>query len=167
MHRSLAICFVLSAAGSLLPALVRAEVQEVAILASAHDSPREACLGPVRFSAPGGMAIRSAEELAALSSEPAAARDAARQKALEAELARVLEVSGIDWNKQMVLAVQGTPGTRLDRVHFESVTLDGKVLTVAWKVKQRPPHAGPGTPVALILVERCEGEVKFVEVGQK
>ena len=64
-------------------------------------------------------------------------------------------------NKHMVLAVRGQPGTKADQVHFDSLRIDGKVLTVAWKVKQRPPHAGPGTPIAIILVDRFDGEVKF------
>jgi hypothetical protein len=80
---------------------------------------------------------------------------------MEAELAKLLEVDAIDWRKQMVLAVRGEPGTKADRVHFDSLKVEGKVLTVAWKVKQRPPHAGTGTPIALILVDRFDGEVKF------
>ena len=105
--------------------------------------------------------IRSAEELVAHSGKPKSAKDAAVQKAMEAELTKLLEVERIDWSKQMVLAVRGEPGTRADRVHFDSLKVEGKVLTVAWKVKQRPPHAGLGTPIALILVERFDGEVKF------
>jgi len=108
-----------------------------------------------------GVVIRSAEELVAHSSRPDSAKDPTVQKAMQAELVKLLEVESIDWNKQMVLAVRGEPGTKADRVHFDSLKVEGKVLTVAWKVKQRPPHAGPGTPIALILVERFDGEVKF------
>ena len=47
------------------------------------------------------------------------------------------------------------------------MTIEDKVLTVSWKVKARPPHAGPGTPIALILVERFDGEVRFVPSASK
>src|SRR5262249_21350769 len=131
-------------------------------IASAQDSPREASIGPVQLKDYGGVVIRSAEELVAYSSKPDAAKDPAVRKAVEAELVKLLEVDGIDWGKQMVLAVRGEPGTKADRVHFDALKVEGKVLTVAWKVRPRPPHAGPGTPIALILVPRFDGEVKFV-----
>src|SRR5262245_60685706 len=56
-----------------------------------------------------GVVIRSAEELVAHSAKPDAAKDPAVQKATEAELAKFLNVAGIDWGKQMVLVVQGHP----------------------------------------------------------
>ena len=146
----------------LLPASLYAEdAREVKIIASAQDSPRAVSIGPVQLNSYGGVVIRSAEELVAHSSRPDSAKDPTVQKAMQAELVKLLEVESIDWNKQMVLAVRGEPGTKADRVHFDSLKVEGKVLTVAWKVKQRPPHAGPGTPIALILVERFDGEVKF------
>jgi hypothetical protein len=137
------------------------EARELQIIASAQDSPRAATIGPVQLKDYGGVVIHSAEELVALSSKAKAAKEPKVQKETEAELAKLLEVDAIDWSKQMVLAVRGEPGTKADRVHFDSLKVEGKVLTVAWKVKQRPPHAGPGTPIALILVERFDGEVKF------
>jgi hypothetical protein len=152
----------LAVACAVLAAPLRAEdAPEVKIIASAQDSPREASIGPVRLDNYGGVVIRSAEELVAHSSKPDAAKDPAVRKEVEAELARVLEVDAIDWGKQMVLAVRGVPGTGADRVHFDSLKVEGKVLTVAWRVRQRPPHAGPGTPIAVILVTRFDGEVKF------
>ena len=163
MSRSLQLsvaCFV--AAWAALPALLRAEdARELTIIASAQDSPRTANIGPVQLDNYGGVVIRSAEELVAMSSKPDAAKDPTVQKAMEVQLAKLLEMDAIDWSKQMVLAVRGEPGTKADRVHFDSLKVEGKILTVAWKVKQRPPHAGPGTPIALILVERFDGEVKF------
>jgi hypothetical protein len=138
-----------------------ADARELAIIASAQDSRREADIGPVRLADFGGVVIRSGEDLVAQSGKPDARKDIAVQKAMTAELAKVLDVDTVDWKTQMVLAVRGVPGTKADRVHFDSLTVEGKVLTVAWKVKQRPPHAGPGTPIALILVERFDGEVKF------
>ena len=159
LYRSFA-CLVVACA--VLPAPLGAEdARELKILASAQDSPRAASIGPVYLKDLGGVVIRNAAELVVLSSKPKAAQDPAVQKAMEAELARLLEVDAIDWSNQMVLAVRGEPGTKADRVHFDSLKVEGKVLTVAWKVRQRPPHAGPGTPIALILVERFDGEVKF------
>jgi hypothetical protein len=144
------------------PAPGAEKTRELTIIASAQDSPRcGANIGPVRLNDSGGVVIRSAEGLVAHSSKPDSAKDPAVQKAMEAELAKLLEVDAIDWNKQMVLAVRGQTGTRSDRIHFESLRVEDKALTVAWKVKQRPPHAGPGTPIALILVERFDGDVKF------
>jgi hypothetical protein len=67
----------------------------------------------------------------------------------------------------MVLGVRGEPGTKADKIHFDSLTIESQVLTVAWKVRPRPPHAGPGTPIALILVDRFDGDVKFVLAGRK
>jgi hypothetical protein len=135
--------------------------QELRIIARAPDSPRAAGIGPVELKDPGGVVIRNAEELAAHSSRAKSARNRTVQKEVEAELAKLLGVAAIDWGKQMVLAVRGEPGTEADRVRFDSLKVKGKVLTVAWKVKPRPPHARPGTPIALILVDRFDGDVKF------
>jgi hypothetical protein len=160
-------CLRISVAGlviacAVLPAPLRADdAKELKIIASARDSPRAAAIGPVQLKDYGGVVIRSAEELVASSSKAKSAKDPAVQKEVEAELAELLAVDAIDWSKQMVLAVRGEPGTKADRVHFDALKIEGKVLTVAWKVKQRPPHAGPGTPIALILVERFDGDVKF------
>jgi hypothetical protein len=146
---------------SVLAAPLRAEDGEWTIIASAQDSPRATNIGPVQLNEFGGVVIRSAADLVTHSGKPDAVKDTAVRKALETELAELLKVDAIDWSKQMVLAVRGEPGTKADRIHFESLRVEGKVLTIAWKVKQRPPHAGPGTPIALILVERFDGEVKF------
>jgi hypothetical protein len=132
-----------------------AEPRELTILASAYDSPRADHIGPVRLDGYGGIAIRGPDDLAAHAANPG------DRKALEAELAKILDVDGIDWTKQMVLAVRGEPGTKADRIHFDSLRVEGGVLTVSWTLKQRPPHAGAGTPIALVLVERVAGEVKF------
>lgn len=162
MFRSLKASAACVLALATVPALVRAESpRELTVIATAQDSPREASIGPVQLSTYGGVVIRSAEELVATSGKPGSAKDAAVQKEMSKELAKLLDVDAIDWSKQMVLAVRGEPGTKADRVHFDSITVEGKLLTVAWKVKQRPPHAGPGTPIALVLVDRFDGEVKF------
>jgi hypothetical protein len=141
--------------------------KELKVLASAQDSPRAANIGPIHLEENSSVVIRSAAELVAASSKPKSAKNPAVQKEMAAELAKLVEVEAIDWNKQMVLAVRGEPGTKADRVHFDSLKIEGNVLTVAWKVRPRPPHAGPGTPIAWNLLERFDGEVKFVASGQK
>lgn len=142
------------------------ESREVTVIASAFDSPRESEIGPVRMVETGGVVIRNLQDLVTMSAYAESAKSSGVRKELEVELARALGVDSIDWTKQMVLALRGESGTRLDRIHVESLKAEGKVLTISWKVKQRPPHAGPGSPVALLLVDRFE-EVKFVEVGRK
>src|SRR5262249_19775499 len=75
-----------------------------------------------------GVVIRSAEELVAHSGKPDSAKDAAVQKALEAELAKFLNVESIDWKKQMVLAVQGHPSNGdSGSIKFELPKIEGKV----------------------------------------
>lgn len=163
MFRCSQLLAALAAAWLALPAPAPADdARELAVLATAQDSPTEGAIGPVRLAEFGGVVIRSPEELVARSARPGSAKDPAVQKETAAKLARLLQVEAIDWKKQMVIAVRGEPGTRADRVHVESLRVEGKVLTVTWKVKQRPPHAGPGTPIAVLLVERFDGEVKFV-----
>lgn len=137
------------------------EAHDVKIIAAAQDSPNVGNIGPIHLEQNATIVIRSAEELVARSTKATTAKDAATQKEMQTELAKLLQVDAIDWRTQMVVAVRGEPGTKADRVHFDSLKIEGKVLTVAWKVKQRPPHAGPGTPIALILVDRFDGEVKF------
>lgn len=137
------------------------DARELKIIASAQDSQRAENIGPVQLNEFGGVVIRNAQDLVIYSSKPDSANDPAVQKELQSELAKLLHVDAIDWSKQMVLAVRGEPGTKADRIHFDSLRVEAKVLTVAWKVKQRPPHAGTGTPIAVILIERFNGEVKF------
>jgi hypothetical protein len=158
----------LLAGWGLLLATARADdIRELAVFATAQDSTRAANVGPVRLDGPGGVVIRSADELVARSPRAEAAKDPAVQKEIEAELAKALQLDAIDWGKHMAVAVRGEPGTRADKVRFDSLKVENKVLTVAWKVIPRPPHAGPGTPLAVILVERFDGEVRFVPSGQK
>ena len=162
MSRRLMLSVACLVACAVVYAPSRAEdAREMKIIASAQDSQRAANIGPIQLNGYGGVVIRSAEDLVAHSDKPDSAKDAAVQKAMTAELAKLLQIDAIDWKTHMVLAVRGEPGTKADRVHFDSLRIEGKVLTVAWKVKQRPPHAGTGTPIALILVERFDGEVKF------
>jgi len=77
---------------------------------AAHDSPLEAGIGPVQLRGEEGVVIRDAEQLVARSAKPDSAKDPTMQKEMEAELAKVLDVSAIDWSKQMVLALRGNRG---------------------------------------------------------
>src|SRR5437762_1341042 len=99
MSRCLQLCVtVLLVACVVRPAPLRAEGdRELKIIASAQDSPRAATIGPVQLNDYGGVVIRSAEDLVARSSKPDSAKDPAVQKAMEAELAYLLEVDAIDW----------------------------------------------------------------------
>lgn len=155
MSRTLHVCVLAIFAAP----IVAGETKEMSVIAIAHESQLDAGVGPIQMKELGGIVIRSSQELAALSTE-------SDQRKIEAELAKVLEVSTIDWNKQMVIALRGVQGTKLDRIHIESLKVEGKALTVSWKIKQRPPHAGPGSPVAVLLVDRFDDEVKFVEIGR-
>src|SRR5262245_3706220 len=163
MNRRFRISWAFVAVCAVWRASLAAEpIKECNIIALAQDSTRAGNIGPVQLDEPGTAVIRSAEELVARSSKAGSAKDVAVQKELEAELANLLNIESFDWSKQMVLVVRGEPGTKADKVRFSSLTIDNNVLTVAWRVIPRPPHAGPGTPIALILVDRFDGEVKFV-----
>jgi formylglycine-generating enzyme len=111
-----------------------------------------------------GVVIRSAEELVTHSTKPDAAKDPAVQKATESDLAKRLNVAGIDWSKQMVLAVQGHPGNgEYGVIKFDPPRIEGKILLVHWKQENRvsrPSYRGP--PTGFALVERFEGEVNLV-----
>jgi hypothetical protein len=103
-----------------------------------------------------GVVVRSAEELVALTDKKKSAKDPEVQKEMEAELAKLLKVETIDWNKQIVLGVIGEG--------FDSLKSDGKILTVTFVPFREPGgRAVPPTPKVLVLLERFEGEVKFVK----
>jgi len=72
MFRSLqAVVISLSAAWVLIPGMLRAdEAKELSIRAAAHDGPLEAVIGPVQLRDQGGVVIRNAHELVAMSTRP-------------------------------------------------------------------------------------------------
>src|SRR4051794_986447 len=111
-------CLVLAGAVGSLNA---EEARELKILATAQDSPRADNIGPVRLNNVGGIVIRSAEELVAASAKAGSAKDAVVQGEILAELAKLLQVDGIDWSTQMIVAVRGESGTKADRIHFEAL----------------------------------------------
>jgi formylglycine-generating enzyme required for sulfatase activity len=134
---------------------------ELKILASASDAEPEF----VRLkSNDSGIAIRSAQEFAALASKLGKARGDGAAKEMESELTKRLNVASIDWTKQMVLVVQGHP-TRGEHgtVKFEPLSVDAKTLIVHWHQEHRAFRAAyQGPPIGFALVERLEGAVRFV-----
>jgi hypothetical protein len=143
------------AAWSVLPAALADDAKELKPIATAKDNSRSASIGPFLLKTD-GVVIRTAEELVALTTKAKSAKDEAVQKEMEAELAKLLKVETIDWNKQMVLGVIGEG--------FESLTTDGKVLTATFVPFKEPGgRAAPPAPKVLVLVARFEGEVKFVK----
>ena len=139
---------------TILTAPARAEdARELKPIASAKDNERSSTIGSF-YLRKDGVVIRSAEELVALTGKEKARKDPAVQKAMEAELARLLKVEAIDWNKQIVLGIIGEG--------FESLKTDGKVLTATFIPFNEPlTRAIPPTPKVLVLIGRFEGEVRF------
>ena len=161
MFRGLQRSFTCLVAGlMILPATARAQdTKDVKAIATAKDSSRNGSFGPFYLKREGAV-IRNAEELVASSVRAKFAKDPEVQKAMEAELAKILKVDAIDWSKQMVLGVIGEG--------FDPVTIDGKVLTATFvPFEERPMRAIPPIPKTLLLVERFEGEVKFVAKKKK
>jgi hypothetical protein len=111
-----------------------------------------------------GVVVHSAEELVARTSKAKSSKDPAVQNEMETELAKILKVKAIDWNKQMVLGMI-TEG-------FDSLKTDGKILTATFVPYKEDPRAaatraGPAPPKVLVLIERFEGDVKFVKKKEK
>jgi hypothetical protein len=97
--------------------------------------------------------IRSPEELAKVTGQPA---DAA-----EKALTQALKVDKIDWQTQMVVVVTGgTKNTGGYSVEITGVTLKGDALTVSWKLNT-PKPGQPVTqaithPAQAVLVEKAD-----------
>jgi hypothetical protein len=155
MSRGLRYFAYLIGAWAILPAVVRAEdVKELKSIATAKGMERSSSLGPIHLNR-AGIVIRNAEELVARSLKSTSLKDPAVQKEIEADVVKLLKVDAIDWKKQMILAIIGED--------FESLKHDGKTLTATFIPFKEPiTRAIPATPKVLILVERFEGEVKFV-----
>ncbi len=87
-------------------------------------------------------------------------KDRALQMKCEAELAKLLKVDTIDWDKQMVVAVWGFgPNRSSEKFEFVSFAVKGENLTVGWRNKE-----GDGDysrPKGVALVERFNGKVLF------
>ena len=137
------------------------ETTELKILARASDP------NPVEFRLEkddSGAVIRDARELVAHSIKLDSADDPAVQKEMEKRLALRLMVKQIDWSKQMVLVAQGQP-TRGEygNIKFESPRIERTVIMVPWIQERRVTRvAYNGPPIGFCLVERFDGEVKFL-----
>jgi hypothetical protein len=140
---------------AILPTPLSAQdVTDLKPIAAAKDLSRGENIGPFLMKRE-GVVIRSAEELVALSSKAKSAKDPAVQKEMEAELAKLLKVDAIDWKKQIVLGVIGP--------ELVSLKSDGKVLMATYvPYTERPARSIPQIPKILVLIDRFEGEVKFL-----
>jgi RNA polymerase sigma factor (sigma-70 family) len=108
-----------------------------------------------------GFVFRTAAELRAGYSQDMSAAEA------EKVAAAALKVPGIDWKRNMLLAPAGgtTPAGWVHELTIVSVRAQGKVLTVAFDVvKTGTPARGGSSPMALVLVPKFDGEVRFVKV---
>jgi hypothetical protein len=113
------------------------------------------------------LVFRSLDEMIAVA--PYVNRDAppeAVKQAAAADMAKFFKVDAIDWKKQMIVVVTGgvqnSGGYKID---IASVTVADKKITVTWRLD---PPKGVATnafthPSVMALVERAEGEVRFVQ----
>jgi sulfatase modifying factor 1 len=158
----LSVACLVAAWTATVPMTLRAEeAKQLKIIADASDS-RPLLVRLKKDDS--GVVIRSAQELVAHLHKPDSAKNPAVQKATESELGKRLKVDGIDWSKQMILAVQGrrTYG-EYGTVKFDSPIIDGKGLLVSWKQENRTYRGNyQGPPTGFALVERFEGEVNFL-----
>lgn len=122
---------------------------------------------PVRHETPAQMILRNAEELAlAHGVDRKDARDMRLQIAAMEDVAQLLKVKGIDWNKQMLVVVAaGAQPTGGYSIEFLSLPARDRKLTVNWRLN-RPADGAVVTqaityPAQMALVERFEGPVKF------
>lgn len=125
-------------------------------------------LGGVRFDSDRKpFVLRSAADLVARSSKPDQANDAAAQKALTQEMAKLFQVDAIDWNKQMVIGVHGGVRRCIHmEVEFVSLWERENTLTVRWQTVKKPGGPIGCSPVGLVLVPRVSGDVKFELVAE-
>lgn len=135
---------------------VHAEDNDAKPIATATGKSRDGRIGPFEIDR-NGVAIRSAEALVSLTTKAKLAKDSAVQKEMEAELAKLLKVESIDWSKHMVIATIAEK--------FDSLKTDGKILRANYYPYKEPiALALPMAPKIMVLVERVEGEVKFVQL---
>ncbi|MCE9560589.1 MAG: hypothetical protein K8U57_00910 [Planctomycetes bacterium] len=133
--------------------------KDVKPIATAMTASRDGRFGPFEINR-NGVAIRSAEELVALTTKAKLAKETAVQKEMEAELAKLLKVESIDWSKQMVIAAIAEK--------FDSVKTDGKILRANFFRYKEPITLG--LPLAPKIknhgsgrASRGRGEVRAVE----
>jgi hypothetical protein len=131
------------------------DTKELKPIATIKDDKRSVNIGSFELETT-GVVVRNAEELVALTSKAKSAKDPAVQKEMETELAKLLKVEAIDWDKQIVLGVIGEG--------FDSLKIDGKTLTATFvPVKQPMARTVSPIPKVLVLLDCFDGEVKFVK----
>jgi len=121
---------------------------------------------PVRHEKPTQLVLRNAEELAlAHGVAPKDAKEKRFQADVTTDVALLLKVKAIDWDKQMLVVVSaGMKRTGGYRVEILSLPVKDGTLTVRWKLHS-PAPGGIVTqaityPAEMILVE-CVAAVKF------
>jgi hypothetical protein len=123
-------------------------------------------IGPLRPSPT--LIIRNAKELAA-HCDPTRANDMGFQNKCQKELADILKVSSIDWEKQMVVAVKWNGRDQrgpLPPVFFTKLEREKDKLVVHWTLKGEQGDWIP-RPLGVALIEKFEGPVSFQSLGQK
>jgi hypothetical protein len=121
----------------------------------------------VRHEKPTQLVIRNAEELAvAHGVAPKDAKEKRFQADVTVDVAQLLKVKTIDWDKQMlVVAAAGKKPTGGYRVEVRSLSVKDKTLLVRWEVHSPAPDAvvtqAITYPAQMVLVERFDGPVKF------
>lgn len=146
-----------------------AEVKPVTVVASVDDVPPI----PLQFrrSEEGrpedGIVLRGAGELAKRLElrEMGKAVTPTDTKAVE-WATKLLKVEKIDWDKQMLIAINGLRYRFTHEIRIVSLKPDGKNLTVTYEIVQIDGN-GLNNPRLLALVPRYEGDVKFVIVAKK
>jgi hypothetical protein len=119
----------------------------------------------VKFWNKGQLVIRSAEELVALSSTPDKAKDQSVQEESTRQLAELLKVNGIDWNKQMVVGLRLKLSGGNPSMSIRQTTLQDNQLTVQYVNSWG--RCGVRDFFALAIVDRFDGEVKFAFLEPK
>ena len=122
---------------------------------------------PVRHEQPAQLIVRNGEELArAHGVNRKDARDKRLQIAAMEDVAQLLKVKGIDWDKQMLVVIAaGAQPTGGYSIEFLSLAARDRKLTVNWRLNR--PAAGAVVtqavtyPAQMALVERFEGPVTF------
>jgi len=110
------------------------------------------------FVVPGSTVIRDKHHLARLrGGDP---------DRISVDVAKILKVDSIDWNKQMLIVISGGEQPRAGyRVERKKLDIHKYKLTVHWAlVEPSTPAKGkqvPTTPTWTILLERFDGDVVF------
>jgi hypothetical protein len=118
----------------------------------------------------GAAVIRNAKDLAARLPTPKKDKDDSpiqRERAATAFVAKILQVKGIDWDKQMLISIGGGPQkTGGYSVEIGPLKVEGDTLKVHWKLQSPQPN-DPVTevityPAQTVLLDRFDGKIVFV-----